>query len=324
MRGRLAVPFSLALTLAACAPRVGDACDENLARTLVYDEGGSPAYAGQSMLVTSCASGGAFCHASSPMSRYGAPFGMNFDPTLADRMADPSAGARHLFEAQLLSHQFRDDIFGQVSSGAMPPRDIGDALTLGAYRSYTSATDTVGTPVPSIRTAEGREILRNWLACGSPVVEATTPPIDITCSSDRECPNRHHCLASGVCENVGAIESLRSSSTMPTWSSIYTTVLSPTCALSVCHGTLGAAVSGNLDFSTASTAYAALVGVAASSTSCGTRVVAGDPATSFLVQKIEGTQNVGLCGDTMPVGGMLPQTQIDAIRQWITDGALNN
>src|SRR5579859_6806508 len=88
----------LLVSAPACSPTVGTACDETRARDVVYDPSGSPAYAGQSIMLTSCASGGAFCHADMAMHRYGAPAGMNFDVTLADssRFATEADGARHL------------------------------------------------------------------------------------------------------------------------------------------------------------------------------------------------------------------------------------
>ena len=50
------------------------------------------------------------------------------------------------------------------------------------------------------------------------------------------------------------------------------------------------------------------------------RVTAGDPDSSYLVQKLEGA--TGIVGARMPFGGpYLPQATIDVIRQWITDGA---
>jgi hypothetical protein len=50
------------------------------------------------------------------------------------------------------------------------------------------------------------------------------------------------------------------------------------------------------------------------------RVVPGNPDDSYLVQKIEGTASVGA---QMPLGGPeLSDDEIAAIRQWITDGAL--
>ena len=50
------------------------------------------------------------------------------------------------------------------------------------------------------------------------------------------------------------------------------------------------------------------------------RVEPGNPDDSYLVQKIEGTASVGA---QMPLGGpALSDEQVAAIRQWITDGAL--
>jgi predicted CxxxxCH...CXXCH cytochrome family protein len=83
-----------------------------------------------------------------------------------------------------------------------------------------------------------------------------------------------------------------------------------------CHSTSGAL--GSLDLET--DPYTALVDVPAAADGTLTLVIAGDPDNSFLVQKIEGTQASGL-GGRMPAGTPLPQTSIDLIRKWITDGA---
>jgi hypothetical protein len=49
------------------------------------------------------------------------------------------------------------------------------------------------------------------------------------------------------------------------------------------------------------------------------RVAAGDPDNSYLIQKLEGTAAEGA---QMPFGGApLEQAVIDGIRQWIADGA---
>jgi hypothetical protein len=52
------------------------------------------------------------------------------------------------------------------------------------------------------------------------------------------------------------------------------------------------------------------------------RVAVGDPANSYLIQKLEGS---ALIGEQMPFGGpALSQAMIDVIRQWITDGAIDD
>ena len=75
--------------------------------------------------------------------------------------------------------------------------------------------------------------------------------------------------------------------------------------------------------STPALAYAALVGTAASTATCGTRVVAGHPEMSFLIEKLMGTQTPA-CGDPMPIGTLLPSAQVQLVSDWITAGAMNN
>lgn len=120
----------------------------------------------------------------------------------------------------------------------------------------------------------------------------------------------------------------------PTFTAIFQEIILPNgCgAGAFCHGgTLGQA---NLLLTDQATAHAQLVGIAAmgapapppgvSCTGMGlTRVVAGDPDASLLVKKLEGTQT---CGTPMPPP---PAPLIDAmkqaqVRQWITNGALND
>jgi mono/diheme cytochrome c family protein len=56
------------------------------------------------------------------------------------------------------------------------------------------------------------------------------------------------------------------------------------------------------------------------------RVLPGQPDKSYLVAKLQGTQvQAGGSGAQMPYGSSpLTQSQIDLIKQWITQGALNN
>ncbi|HSN51313.1 MAG TPA: Ig-like domain-containing protein [Woeseiaceae bacterium] len=101
----------------------------------------------------------------------------------------------------------------------------------------------------------------------------------------------------------------------PTLDEIQAAVFTPTCATSNCHA--GGSPAGGLDLSDADTSHAALVNVPSSQ---GTLLVAPTlPDDSYLVDKIEGTQTAG---QRMPLGrAPLSQAEIDAIRQWILDGA---
>jgi hypothetical protein len=52
------------------------------------------------------------------------------------------------------------------------------------------------------------------------------------------------------------------------------------------------------------------------------RVTPNDTANSYLIQKLEGTQAVGV---RMPQGGLfLNQATIDMVKDWINAGAPNN
>lgn len=99
--------------------------------------------------------------------------------------------------------------------------------------------------------------------------------------------------------------------------SIEDNVFTPIC--SKCH--IGASAPEGLQLDAAH-AYNALVGVPSVEEPSLLRVNPGNPDMSYMVLKIEGAS--GIEGGQMPLGETpLPQATIDAIRQWITNGAPN-
>jgi hypothetical protein len=114
------------------------------------------------------------------------------------------------------------------------------------------------------------------------------------------------------------------SAAVPTFTEVYTQIISVNCL--GCHvpGQIGV-THGMLDMSSQSTAYTDLVGVMAAGSACsgmGTRVVAGDPTTSLLYEKVSGTQP---CGSRMPLdGNPLSTSDIAEIHDWIAGGALDD
>jgi Bacterial Ig-like domain len=99
--------------------------------------------------------------------------------------------------------------------------------------------------------------------------------------------------------------------------SIQDNVFTPIC--SKCH--IGASAPEGLQLD-AGHSYNLLVGVPSVEQPSLERVSAGDPDSSYMVHKIEGAP--GITGGQMPLGETpLPQATIDAIRQWITNGAPN-
>jgi Bacterial Ig-like domain len=99
--------------------------------------------------------------------------------------------------------------------------------------------------------------------------------------------------------------------------SIQDNIFTPIC--SKCHIGAGAPEGLQLD---AAHSYNLLVGVPSVEQPTLLRVKPGDPDDSYMVHKIEGL--AGITGGQMPLGETpLPQATIDAIRQWITNGAPN-
>ncbi len=99
--------------------------------------------------------------------------------------------------------------------------------------------------------------------------------------------------------------------------SIQDNVFTPIC--SRCHAGASAPEGLQLD---EGHSYNLLVGVPSVEQPDLQRVAPGDPDGSYMVHKIEGLP--GISGGQMPLGETaLPQATIDAIRQWIANGAPN-
>ena len=102
----------------------------------------------------------------------------------------------------------------------------------------------------------------------------------------------------------------------PDFKSIQDNVFTPICTK--CH--IGAGAPEGLQLDEAHS-YALLVGVPSTEQPNVLRIKAGDPDSSYLVQKIEGVPSIS--GVRMPFGGpYLPQSTIDVIRTWVSNGAL--
>ena len=97
--------------------------------------------------------------------------------------------------------------------------------------------------------------------------------------------------------------------------SIQENVFTPIC--SPCHSGATAPEGETLD---AARSYNSIVGVPSTEIPTLDRIKPGDPDNSYLVQKIEGAATI--VGAQMPYHETpLPQSTINAIRQWVTDGA---
>jgi hypothetical protein len=158
-------PFIALLLAVSAHPLVGcvadlGPCDELEARRLVFtnDLEGAPAYAGQAMVITSCGNGG-FCHADvAPAQRFGVPAGLSFDLRVAT--------AGHDLERLRRAHGNVVDLAGRMYDAV-----VDDRMPPGGRSEDVRALAREYRGLPPLESPEGRAILRNWLACGAPVVE---------------------------------------------------------------------------------------------------------------------------------------------------------
>jgi hypothetical protein len=114
----------------------------------------------------------------------------------------------------------------------------------------------------------------------------------------------------------------------PTLSSIQREIFNQTdargrAACIQCHSNAGGRVpDGGLSLLEGQS-YASLVGTPSSGKAGAIRVIAGNPDSSYMIQKLDGTS--GIVGLRMPNGGpYLTQSQVDVIRDWILRGARND
>lgn len=323
------------LLLAACSNDLDfkTRCDLVKATTPVYTDSGYPYFPGQALIVGSCGP----CHetiidthapnAFAP--RNGAPIDLNWD---LDYRAIPSA---QLHAGLLETYSMRDDIWGQVSGGHMPPTH-----TMGSTADPAATVTTLGFhnaagPLPTLRTPEGREILRNWLACKTPIVQGTPDmPGDLAMPFGNVEPCEfgacNFCRTAADCAHDYDCDTTTNQCVLPPhWGNIYRGVVQVHCALSGCHGDVGHSSGMTLSATDSHMAYMALVGVASDTNpSCMgmgfTRVSAGHSDMSLLIDKLNGngTPTGAVCGMRMPLGGpyLLPY-EIAGIAQWIDSGA---
>ncbi len=104
-----------------------------------------------------------------------------------------------------------------------------------------------------------------------------------------------------------------------TLTAIQANVFNVSCALSGCHTGSSPAAGMNLS---EGNAFTNIVGVASTEVPSLQRIEPGNPDDSYLIQKVSGTAAVGV---QMPPGGTpLSNELIENLRDWVTDGALDN
>jgi len=341
-----------ALLGAGCEAELG-ACDDDAARTLVYDEEGNPSFAGQALINGTCA--GAFCHSSEakngvdptdPNKRNGVPGGFDFDLPIVGGETDDVAVRTSLDRARAHQALIADNaasIWEAIESGDMPRK----APTVDPFAKFhepifafdRAAAAEERVEVPGLDTPQGRELARNWLACGAPIIDrldTTVVPAGVVpagqsagrdplrrCTSDLDCDLDEKCYVDlGECASK------------PDWPNLFASVIVSRCAVEGCHGGIPPGrmePTGMLllDPDDSDVSYDDLVAVASMGAVCidapRTRVIANDAMDSLLIKKLEGdgSPDGAECGDRMPQGGpYLSPATIAAFREWIDTGAL--
>ncbi|MFZ1863328.1 MAG: hypothetical protein WAU39_03810 [Polyangiales bacterium] len=330
---------------------------------LVYNSiDGRPMFEGQALVQSSCGNG-QFCHSpnAAGADRIGVPKGLDFDLDLA--CTDESIGSacanlqpceganaqsaycqnlERLQDNQSNVDSWAGNMIKEIRNGTMPPGAAGRRV-----QDDSSWIRPDRTQLPRLDTADGQDIVRNWLACASPVVartELAPTPQDVLAP----CPS----VEDELCYYSGPRADLPD----PTWSSIYWSLIFSQCV--VCHGPANSNIDPNPDnpfengaipggaspqalaalnltgsdptdtTNWPAQSHGALVNVPASAAGqCegqGVEVIPNDAAGSLMIQKMRAIQT---CGGEMPLGGgqqTISNAVIDIIEQWIDMGAPND
>lgn len=307
MRRSLAV---VALVAVGCSPELGE-CDEAASLEIVYDPAGTPAFAGQALMIRGCG-GGAFCHSEDIEldDRFGAPLALDFDLRLASTDGQANIeGIDRLARHQLATVRERGLVWEQVHRGLMPPEgSIGEEgfAETGAIYDRVDSDGVTFTRLPDLDDEGSRDVLRNWLACGAPVIERSQP------RDDR--------LASDVGFEVAPCE--RDCVDL-TWPALHEAVIVPGCATASCHDAEEPAAELDLSGDPAA-AHGAILDAPPGGTACVdvgmSLLTASDPTMSLLYAKVAPGEPP--CGSAMPLSGNpLSEQRLCALNAWIECGA---
>lgn len=289
----------VAVTVAGCAEDLGT-CQMNAATQVVYASNGTPYYAGQALIQASCADG--VCHSAYAQnaSRKGAPHGLNFDVAPLTSASTPE-NISALRDGISHVRDHAGSLWGEISADTMPPGEAGNRGDM-----QWTALDREGkaqvTPLTNIKQDVSKSTVRNWLACGAPLVAGVTGAVP-------------------EAESLGDIVAPLETGGGATFEGVYSRVLS-TCR--ACHD--GKTIDVGLDFSTATAAFSSLVSkspyAGGAPGQCGAAtqklVEPGNCEQSLLYLKLRPNPP---CGDRMPIGVPLPDADVQLLCDWIKAGA---
>jgi hypothetical protein len=289
---------ALVSTVAGCAEDLGT-CQMNAATQVVYASNGTPYYAGQALIQASCAEG--VCHSAyaENANRKGAPHGLNFD--LAPlTSASSTANVDALRDGITHVRDHAGSLWGEIAAETMPPGEAGNRGDQ-EWKALDKDGKPQVTPLTNIKSDVSKSTVRNWLACGAPLVAGVTG-------------------AGAPAESLGDLVTPLETGGGATFEAVYNRVLS---SCKTCHP---GAIKVDIDFSSQATAFATLVDKPAfaggAPGACGTAtqklVTPGKCEESLLYLKLRPNPP---CGDQMPLGQPLPDADVQLLCDWINAGA---
>jgi len=230
-----------------------------------------------------------------------------------------------LFYAAGLNNE-ANGAYGRIDVGSNPPvLNAPPSVTVTAPTGTVSGTVTVTATVKDSIAVASVELFAGSTSLGVVTSPPYAEPWDTTKVANGTV--NLSAKASDVDGNVGTSPAVgvtvANGAPAATLTQIQAAVFTPIC--SVCHNGSNppnGALPGSQDLR-AGQSYASLVGVASLEQTSLLRVKPGDPANSYLIQKLEGAPTIS--GQRMPFGGpYLDQATIDQIKSWIASGAPNN
>ena len=221
--------------------------------------------------------------------------------------------------------------YGRIDPGATPP-----ALNAPPVVTLTVPTGTLsGTVALSATAADPIQIAKmDFKANGTIIGTATASPFAIQWNSTAVADGQVALTATATDTdgNVGTSSASTvtvANNTPPpaqvTLTQLQTQIFTPICA--GCHTGVGTALPGVQNL-TAGNTFSNIVNVASIEVPTLKRILPNDTANSYLIQKISGSP--GIVGSQMPFGcpsagnPCLTQAQIDLVKTWVSQGALNN
>jgi mono/diheme cytochrome c family protein len=293
--------------IAGCADDLGT-CDMTAATTVVYAPDGTPYYAGQALVQVDCASG--VCHSAQAVGsgRIGAPHGLNFD------VQPLGAGVDNSIIGALRDgvSSVRDEagaMWSEIAGGTMPPGKAGLRQDPDGKRNDEKfkRADGMLAGLPGLNTETGKATVRNWLACGAPIVSGVTgAPAEAMSLGEVKEPLKAMSTPDG---------------TAPTFDTVFDAVFSQCAA---CHSPTGPYKDMlSIDLSSKANALGTLVSKMASANSaCKTSskklIEPGKCKESLLYEKLSPEAS---CGQRMPLGAPLSDSALKTLCDWIDAGA---